>query len=241
VFQINAPLTEREVGVRAAREQFPELLTLAETGDHVIHLTRRGERVGALVSANVAESLLAIRGVAGPVIPGDVAGVITVVENLMIPDGAPGPDMAMVTSGRRGIVGGCISLIDAMFVGPVLQFGKLNVIDADGSSEVRLIAELLVTKLYNRPDINAVALSSLPLVAGSLWSAQTGGTAVDYRLGIPIEVSDTESYTWLIAVWELCQLINAIHGDGSAEDFMYDIEETLRSALQDGKFDLKQV
>ena len=91
MFRFMEPLIETEVGVRAAREQLPDLLKTAEEGDHVIHISRHGKRVSALVSSNVAESVVAIRGIDGPVIPGDLSGAIKIVESLLIGDEGPGP------------------------------------------------------------------------------------------------------------------------------------------------------
>ncbi len=98
----------------------------------------------------------------------------------------------------------------------------------DGTLEIKPVADLLVRKLYNRPDFTPAVREELPLVAGSLWAAQVHDSATEHRLRIPKEVSEAEALLWLFALWELCLLINAIHGDGTAEGLMYEIEEIFR-------------
>ncbi|WP_432902004.1 type II toxin-antitoxin system Phd/YefM family antitoxin [Micromonospora matsumotoense] len=226
------PMIEAEVGVRSAREQLPELLKKAESGNVVIHVTRHGRRVGAIVNSEVAEKLAAIRGVDGPVVPGDMAGVIRIVERLLIGEDDPGPDLKATASKRNELVGGCMSLVDILLAAPELQYGELRVKVADGEYEVKLVADLLIRKLYDHPGIKEIDLGVLPLIAASVWAAQVQGSAVDYRLQVPIEVSFMESYAWLIALWELCLLINVIHGDGVAEELMYNSEEFFRGAIE---------
>jgi len=226
------PLNESEVGVRDAREKFSELLAKVETGNHVIHITRHGERVSALVSPDVAESIVAIKGVNGPAIPGDMVAAIKLVESLLINDASSnGPNIDSLNTKRHELVGGCMSLLDVLMQGPDLQFGELRITDDDGSFEIGFVADLLIRKLHSRPDTAHFSKSAIPLFAGAAWAAQTGSSAVDYRLRIPIEVTAEESYLWLIALCEICQLINDIHRDRRAEKALYEAEEFFRSEL----------
>src|SRR6185312_10474317 len=148
------PLNESEVGVREARETLSEILANVETGNQVIHITRRGERVSALVSPDIAESIVAIKGVSGPAIPGDMVAAIKLVESLLIDDASSnGPDIDSLNTSRHELVGGCMSLLDVLMQGPDLQFGELRIIDDDGNSKIGFVADLLVRKIHGRPDI----------------------------------------------------------------------------------------
>lgn len=100
--------------------------------------------------------------------------------------------------------------------------------DSEGDDKVKFVADLLVRKLYRRINVRAAASNEFSLVAGALWAAQAQESAVEFRLNIPVEVTPTESVIWAFALMDLCTLINAIHGDGVAEDLMYRIEELER-------------
>lgn len=237
MFQVGEQLIESEIGVREARIKFKELTEDVELRNRVVHLTRRGNRIGAIVSSDIAEGIVAIRGIGGPVVPGDLPAAIRIVEGLLAGDTDDAPSMNATDFNRHALVGACLSLVDVMLSGPTLHYGELHVVDPKGSEGIRLVADLIVRKLYNRPDVSAVARKEFPLVAGALWAAQAQESAVDYRLRIPIEISPAESFVWIVALWEVCQLINAIHGEGVAEELMYRTEETLRGALSGTRFE----
>ncbi|WP_410630210.1 hypothetical protein [Amycolatopsis sp. cmx-4-83] len=99
-----------------------------------------------------------------------------------------------------------MSLVDILFFGPALRGGNLRVELEDGTSEVKLVADTLVRKLHNQPELQASAHGKLPLVAGSLRAAQVNDSAVEHRLSIPVEVSPAEALIWVIA---LCTFANS--------------------------------
>ncbi|MFI9810658.1 type II toxin-antitoxin system Phd/YefM family antitoxin [Saccharothrix variisporea] len=229
MFRFEEPLNESEIGMREARMRLPALLSTVESGSHVVHVTRRGRRVSALVSPDVAESIVAVRGARGPVIPGDIAGAIKLVESLMAEDEAHAPSIDTKEPRREALVGACLTLVDVMLTDPLLNGGELEVELDEGGQETKYVADFLVRILYKRPDVRTAALEAMPLVAGSIWAAQVRGSAAEHRLSIPVEVSIGECYAWIMALWELCRLINAVCGDGAAEELMYTIEEYCRT------------
>lgn len=232
VFRFSEPLSEQEVGVRAARERLPALLSAVDQGNHVIHMTRHGKRVAALVSTNVAEGVVAIWGSEGPAFPGDLAGVIKLVESTLIDnEDAPRPNIKMIDSKRNELVGAAIILIDLLVVAPELSHGVLDIVSDDGTIEKKAIADVLVRTLHNQPTMQAMNPSPLPIIAGCLWSAQLGGSVADYRLTVPTELGPIEALAWIITLWEICLLVNLIHGEGVAENLMYEFEEIIREQL----------
>ncbi|WP_410599175.1 hypothetical protein [Amycolatopsis sp. lyj-90] len=236
MFEVGEPLIESEIGVREARIKLKELTEDVELRNRVVHLTRRGKRIGAIVSSDVAEGIVAIRGVEGPVVPGDLPAAIRLVESLLAGDTDDSPSLESTEDNRHALVGACLSLVDIMLPGRALYHGKLPLIDSDGSKEIKFVADLLVRKLFKRFNVDAVACE-FPLVAGALWAAQAQESAVEYRLQIPVGISSAESVIWVFALWELCQLINAIHGEGVAEELMYNTEEFLRDEASSTNFD----
>ncbi|SBT53039.1 hypothetical protein GA0070611_5920 [Micromonospora auratinigra] len=198
----------------------------------MIHVTRRGERIAAIVSPDVAQKLLAVVGEGGPAIPGDLAGAITLTEMLLEEDEQRQPDVSALQAERHELSGAFITLVDIMLPSAILNRGRLRVTDDSGKVvETKLVADILVRKLYGNPEIQKMPLDCFPVVAGSIWAAQNG-TAIGHRLQIPIEVSPIETVLWAFAVYELCRIINIIHGDGTAEALMYEVEESSRVALK---------
>lgn len=222
-------LIETEIGVREARVRFKELIEDVELRNRVVHLTRRGKRVGAIVSSDVAEGIAAIEGPGGPIIPGDLPTAIKLVEGLLSDNSANAPAIDPDQVDSRALVGACLYFVDLMLPGPTLFGGELPMADPIDGEDVKLVADLLVRKLYKRLGIRDIASKEFPLIAGALWAAQTQESAVEYRLRIPIGISPEESYIWIMALYELCDLINVIHGDGTAQEQMYRIEETEES------------
>ncbi|XTZ18809.1 hypothetical protein ACQSSU_16255 [Micromonospora echinospora] len=223
------PVSESSTGVRQAREMLPELLASVAPGDRMIHVTRRGERVAAVVSPDVAERILAVVGEGGPAFPGDLAGAITLVEMLLEEDEQRQPDVSSLRAQRHELTGAFITLVDIMLPGAVLFGGKLPVTDDSGTVvETKLVADILVRRLHGNPDRQDFSLDCFPIVAGSIWAAQNR-SAIEHRLQIPIGVSPTETVVWAFAVYELCRLMNVIHGDGTAEELMYEAEESSRN------------
>jgi hypothetical protein len=70
-----------------------------------------------------------------------------------------------------------------------------------------------------------------------MWAAQIGQSAVEHRLKVPVRVTGGEAWTWLMALYELCTLINVIHGNGTAEGIMYETEEVFRGAFDGTSWD----
>ncbi|MFI5832060.1 hypothetical protein ACIA5A_00070 [Micromonospora sp. NPDC051300] len=220
------PVSESTTGVRQAREMLPELLSSVASGNRMIHVTRRGERVAAIVSPDVAQKLLMVVGEGGPAIPGDLAGAITLIEMLLEEDEQRRPDVSSLRAERHELTGAFITLVDIMLPHAILDGGRLRVTDDNGEVvETKLVANILVRRLYGNPDIQDFPLDCLPVVAGSIWAAQNG-TAIGHRLQIPIEVSPVETVVWAFAAYELCRIINLIHGSGTAEALMYAVEES---------------
>ncbi|GAA0239541.1 hypothetical protein GCM10010492_43410 [Saccharothrix mutabilis subsp. mutabilis] len=238
MFRFEEPLNESEIGIREARMRLPALLSTVESGSHVVHVTRRGKRVSALVSPDVAESIVAVRGARGPVIPGDIAGAIKLVEALMAEDEARAPSIDTKETRREALVGACLTLVDIMLPDPVLNEGELEVDLDEGGQETKYVADFLVRSLYRHPHVRTAALEAIPLIAGSIWAAQVQGSAAEHRLTIPAEVSIGECYGWVIALWQLCRLINAVCGDGAAEELMYTIEEYCRTTYAGTRFEV---
>lgn len=209
----------------------PELLTSVAPGNRMIHVTRRGERVAAIVSPDVAEQLLAVVGEGGPAIPGDLAGAVTLMELLLEEDERRQPDVSSLRGKRHELTGAFITLVDIMLPNAILDGGTLRVRDDSGNVvETKLVADMLVRRLYGNPEIQKFPLDCFPIVAGSIWAAQTR-SAIEHRLQIPVEVSPTETVVWAFAVYELCRMINIIYGDGTAENLMYEVEESSRTDL----------
>jgi len=196
----------------------------------VVHITRHGVKIAALVSPNVADGILQIQGKDGPVFPGDLAGAIKMIESFLAGDG-PGPDVRDVHSRRCELVGAFLTFVDILLSGPVLNFGELVVTEDDESERLEVIAGMLLRKLYRRPDVQSIGGSALPIIAGSMWAAQMGESAFQHRRNIPTPVTDGEVWTWFMSICELCALINAIRGDGTAEGLLYETEETFRGAF----------
>ncbi|MEV0001218.1 hypothetical protein AB0H28_02880 [Micromonospora sp. NPDC050980] len=187
--------------------------------------------MAAIVSPDVAQKLLLVVGEGGPAIPGDLAGAITLIELLLEEDEQCQPDVSSLRAKRHELTGAFITLVDIMLPNAILNGGRLQVTDDRGEVvETKLVADILVRKLYGNPDIQNFPLDCFPVVAGSIWAAQNG-SAISHRLQIPIEVSPTETLVWAFAAYELCRIINVIHGDGTAEALMYAAEESSRVAL----------
>jgi antitoxin (DNA-binding transcriptional repressor) of toxin-antitoxin stability system len=223
-------ISESEIGVREARQQFTALLKTTQTGDQIVHISRHGRRISALVSPDIAESILAVRGADGPLFPGDMRTTISLIEQMLIADESIRIAPNNVTPNRRGIAGACMMLVDIMLPGPVLNHGKIPCTMDDGSVETKLVAEYLIQRLHRQ--ISEAAHEDLPFVAGSLWAAQVHGFTTEHRIQIPRAVTGCEALLWVITLFELCNLINAIHGDGTAEGLMYEAEESFRDCDQ---------
>lgn len=229
------PVAERELGVRSARQQLPALLSLVEAGDHVVYLTRNGERVAALVHVSFADGVLASQGEDAPIVPGDLAGAVRLVEYLLC-DGEPNsPDPAAIRTVPQELVGGFMTLVDVLLSGAILNFGIIPIITKEGPVENRYVADLVLHRLYEHSKSGNVDPSVLPILAGCLWAAQVNESAVNFRSTILAGVTPREAVAWIYSLEALCCLMNEWHGPGTAEAVMYEIEEGFR----EGKIDLR--
>jgi antitoxin (DNA-binding transcriptional repressor) of toxin-antitoxin stability system len=146
------PISESTIGVRACRQQLPTLLSTVRRGRHVVHITRSGARIAALVSPDVAAGIIEAQGEDGPVVPGDLAGAIKIVERLLIEEG-PGPDLRDIHARPCELVGATITFVDILLSGPALGFGELPINNDEESERPKLVAGMLIDKLYRRPDV----------------------------------------------------------------------------------------
>ena len=227
---MTGPFQEREVGVRSARESLPTLLNTVANGHCVVHVTRHGKRVAAIVNTHLAQEIISAQEALDDLaIPGDLVGAIKMAESLLIdqPE-APHPDLKTIHSDPKELAGAAITLIDMMLTDAILGHGTLPIIRDDGTTEERTVADIIVRKLYRSPVLYGINPSLLPIMAGCIWSTQVGGVAAQHRLMIPSAVTGEEALAWLIALVELCTLINVIHGERTAENLMYEIEEHFR-------------
>ncbi|MEV6442802.1 type II toxin-antitoxin system prevent-host-death family antitoxin [Amycolatopsis sp. NPDC051716] len=223
-------ISESEVGIREARQQFTTLLNATQTGDQIVHISRHGRRISALVSPDIAESILAVRGNNGPPFPGALNITIKLIEEMLINDDSIRIIPNELPPNRPGIAGACILMIDIILPGSGLGRGEIPCEMKDGSTETKLVAEYLVHRLHRQ--ISEAAHAELPFVVGSLWAAQVHGFATEHRIQIPRAINGREALLWVIALYELCYLINTIHGSGTAEGIMYEIEEKFRADHQ---------
>ena len=219
-------VSAEDVGVRAARARLSGLIDSVESGDHIVYLTRSGHRVAALVGSSTADGILAIQGAESPAIPGDLAGAITLVENLLNLDS--GLDLKRASSERHELIGGFMALVDLMLSGPALNYGDIRVNCDDGSVEHRYVADIVVRRLFAYTRTGDIQPEVMPILAGCLWAAQVGESALVLRQQIPVPVTPKEMVAWILTLREICRMINIINGDGTAEGVMYRYEEMFR-------------
>ncbi|MFI6288035.1 type II toxin-antitoxin system Phd/YefM family antitoxin [Streptomyces sp. NPDC051018] len=222
-----------ECGIREARRDFSNLVSKVEQGS-VVHLTRHGRRVAALVGAEdlqrrTLEDVMAY--------PGDVESATRVIEGLLsLSDNpVPLPDASTAwRNGRAEFAGGIATLLFcfASKLDEYSENGRIKLLDDEGkeSPDRVSLAELIAAKLLLTKEDSGIDDKTIPLVAGTIWATQLGELPQDWRNSLGVPLCDEELHTWIYATYFAADLINLFAGRaGEAEGWMYFAEEFVRN------------
>ncbi|MFH0519504.1 type II toxin-antitoxin system Phd/YefM family antitoxin [Streptomyces sp. M41] len=221
-----------EVGIREARANLRGLIDQVEQDGAVVYLTRNGRRAAALVAPSFEPSADSPK----IWVPRSTRKAIGLVEAMMTSNSGLMPaDILEELKERSELVGELAILITVLYApfGQLSSDGDVFVFpmkDEESEAERRIsLEELIMPKLFReRHGSESYTGEGIPIVAGGLWALQMGEDLHGWRNSIDVPISWDELMTWVSATLFLADFVNAILGDGAAQEIMYGSDEWLR-------------
>ncbi|MFF4550422.1 type II toxin-antitoxin system Phd/YefM family antitoxin [Streptomyces sp. NPDC001435] len=226
---------DREVKIREFRGKLASLINEVTKDGTVVYLTRRGERVAALVGPSfenrTGDSVEPAKS------PGSVRRATQLIESMLTDDVELLPDPSRVLWKYKGEVVGELAVL-ALFLYHSLPekleniYSSLSRDGGDESGTCISLSELIIPKVVG--SIGGGELfdgATIPVVSGALWALQLGQSPREWRNSLASPVDTNELMTWIHAIYYLAVAINSAFGDGTAERLMYEADEVLREGF----------
>lgn len=215
---------DREIGVRAFREQLPSLLAEVEKDRTRIFVTRNGKRTVALVRPDDAPST-------APVVafPGNVEEASRVILGLR--DGNPllqdERGTAKVFETPHGELVGGMSTILFVFQAHIADYIEGGMLRLDDGTTGDSLANIITRKVVNDVnrldnDILGIQAADISIIAGAIWMLQLEQSPADWRNMIRRPLSGGEVLAWAIATWHFADIVDKILKDDASERFIYE-------------------
>ncbi|MFJ5302276.1 hypothetical protein [Streptomyces sp. NPDC088350] len=198
-----------EVGREEFRANHKEFFDRVQRTSEILHVTYRGKRVNAVISASEAELLATFKGPAPMPRPGDVKAAALLLTGALEGNESVIDGFSEMNPSGNNLAGGIATLLGVLYYPIAAQDlgGRFMIVKKRGKRTPSLatITDLVMSQLTSETS----EVYALPFIAGGMWALQTGdeNEPAQWRNSLGVPLLPGEIKLWFSVLYRVAGIV----------------------------------